>query len=81
VDTRTGHIREIESGQFVTETEVVLTSEQAERLQPLLTENRPDLFADMMHTSARPYGLTDDEWRSQKNAAKRIRRERRREVG
>ena len=77
MDTRTGHIRELESGQFVAEAKVVLTREQAERLRPLLPKNRLDLFCDMIHVSARPHGLTDCEWKAQKNAAKRIRSARR----
>jgi hypothetical protein len=66
MDTRTGEIRTLAPGERPGPHKVPLTSEQAKSLSRLTP-----------HGAARPAGLTDDEWRAQKNAAKRQRRARR----
>jgi hypothetical protein len=77
MDTRTGEIRTLAPGERPGPHKVPLTSEQAKSLSRLTPRERLAALGALVHGAARPAGLTDDEWRAQKNAAKRQRRARR----
>ena len=84
MDTRTGQIRELKPGEKPGKHEVPLTAAQAQALQVLEDKQRMGTFARDLaalvcrHSAARPEGLTHEEWRAQKNAAKAFRRKQRR---
>jgi hypothetical protein len=77
MDTRTGEIRELGPDEKPNEYETLLTRKERRRLELLTPIARIAALAAMRHPSARPDGLTDEEWITQKNAAKRQRRARR----
>jgi len=77
MDTRTGEIRLLADGEQPNEHEVLLTRKERRRLERLTPIARVAALAAMRNQAARPAGLTDEDWRAQKNAAKRQRRARR----
>ena len=77
MDTRTGEIRELAAGEKPGPNEIRLTPEQANALSRLAHRERLAALGTLVHGAARPAGLTEADWRAQKNAVKRQRRARR----
>lgn len=83
----TGEIRVLRVDERPRTVEVRLTKRQAGYLSRLPDSKRPAAFAKAVsrfaqaHPGARPEGLTDEEWRAQRNVAKAIRRARARRKG
>jgi hypothetical protein len=79
----TGYIRELAKGEKPGTREIPLSREQQIALQALPANKRvAELKRQLkalasMHPAARPEGLTEEDWRAQRNALKRLRRERR----